>query len=150
MILHVDSDTAYLVAPEAQSQAGGYQYLSSHDGSLFNGPVLILAKVIKNVMELATEAKLAALFVNVQEPKAIRNCLRAMGFTQPATPFKIDNNTVNGIINNTMKQKQSKAIDTRFYWLLDQAEQGQFHIYWDTGKNNLADYFTKHHPSHAP
>ena len=146
MILHVDSDAAYLVAPEAQSRAGGYQYLRSHDGSLFNGPMLILAKVIKNVMASATEAELAALFMNAQEAVAIRNCLRAMGFTQPATPLKTDNNTANGIINNTMKQKRSKTIDVRFYWLRDRAEQGQFCIYWDAGKNNLADYFTKHHP----
>merc|ERR1711903_104982 len=97
-------------------------------------------------MASATEAELAALFMNAQEAVAIRNCLRAMGFTQPATPLKTDNNTANGIINNTMKQKRSKAIDVRFYWLRDRAEQGQFRIYWDAGKNNLADYFTKHHP----
>jgi len=63
------------------------------------------------MIALATEAELAALFMNAQEAVAIRNCLRAMGFTQPATPLKTDNNTDNGIINNTMKQKQSKAID---------------------------------------
>lgn len=46
-----------------------------------------------------------------------------------------------------MKQKRSKAIDVQFYWLLrDRARQGQFQIYWDAGKDNLADYFTKHHP----
>ena len=44
MILHVDSDMAYLVAPEAQQRrAGGYQYLSSKDRTLFKGPVLALA-----------------------------------------------------------------------------------------------------------
>ena len=46
-----------------------------------------------------------------------------------------------------MKQKRSKAIDVRFYWLKDRAQQqGQFYIYWDSGKNNFADYHTKHHP----
>ncbi len=33
----------------------------------------------------------------------------------------------------------------RFYWLKDQQQQKQFSIYWDNGKNNFADYFTKHH-----
>ena len=149
MILHVDSDAAYLVAPEARSRAGGYQYLGNTDGTLFNGPVLVLAKVIKNVMASATEAELGALYMNAQEAVALRNCLEAMGFPQPATPLKTDNNTANGIINNTMKQKRSKAIDVRFYWLRDRAKQGQFYIYWDSGKHNLADYFTKHHsPAH--
>ena len=37
----------------------------------------------------------------------------------------------------------------RFYWLKDRQQQKQFSIYWDNGKNNFADYFTKHHsPSH--
>ena len=41
---------------------------------------------------------------------------------------------------------RSKAIDMRFYWLKDRAEQGQFDIKWVPGRYNLADYFTKHHP----
>ena len=41
-----------------------------------------------------------------------------------------DNSTANGILNGTMKQQRSKAIDMRFYWLKDIAEQGQFKIYW--------------------
>ena len=146
MILRVDSDAAYLVAPEARSRAGGYQYLSNEGGTIFNGPVLILAKVIKNVMASATKAKLAALFMNAQEAVALRNCLEAMGFPQPATLLKTDNSTANGILNNTMKQKRSKAIDVRLYWLRDRAQQGQFYIFWDSGKNNLADFYTKHHP----
>jgi hypothetical protein len=129
MVLHVDSDAAYLVAPEARSRAGGYQYLSNKDGTLFNGPVLILAKVIKNVMASATEAELGALFMNAQEAVGLRNCLTAMGYPQPATPLKTDNSTANGIINNTMKQKRSKAIDVRFYWLRDRVKQGQFFVF---------------------
>ena len=146
MILRVDSDAAYLVAPQARSRAGGYHYLSDETGAVFNGPVLTVAKVIKNVMASATEAELGALFMNGQEAVMIRNTLGAMGFPQPPTPMKTDNNTANGIINNTMKQKRSKTIDVRFYWLRDRVQQGQFYIYWDAGCNNLADFYTKHHP----
>ena len=60
--------------------------------------------------------------------------------------MKTDNNTANGIISGTMKQKHSKAIGMRFYWLKDRSAQGQFNIYWDSGKRNLGDYQTKHHP----
>ena len=146
MILHVDSDAAYLVAPEARSRAGGYQYLSNHEGTLFNGPVLTIAKVIKNVMASATEAELGALYMNAQEAVGLRNCLEAMGYAQPATPLRTDNNTANGIINNTMKQKRSKAIDVRFYWIRDRVNQGQFRVYWGAGKHSLGDFYTKHHP----
>ena len=35
----------------------------------------------------------------------------------------------------------------RFHWLRDRVNQLQFRIYWEKGEDNLADYFTKHHPS---
>ena len=121
--------------------------MSDKGGTLFNGPVLILAKVLKNVMASATEAEIGALFLNGQEAAGLRTCLEAMGYPQPATPMKTDNSTTDGIINNTMKQRRSKAIDMRFHWLRDRTRQGQFYIFWDSGKNNLADYYTKHHPA---
>jgi hypothetical protein len=32
-----------------------------------------------------------------------------------------------------------------FYWIKDRVKQGKFNVYWGTGYQNLADYFTKHH-----
>ena len=45
-----------------------------------------------------------------------------------------------GIMNKTVEQKQTKAMDMRSYWLhiQDQVEQGQFRVYWAPGKYNLA------------
>ena len=111
MILHVDSDAAYLVCPEARSRAGGYHYMGNADGKLINAPVFVLAKVIKNVMASAAEAEVGALFMNGQEAIATRNCLLEMGHPQPATPMKTDNSTAKGIITGTIKQKRSKSID---------------------------------------
>ena len=68
-----------------------------------------------------------------------------MGHPQPATKVKTDNMTARSILTGTIKQKRSKAIDMRFYWLKDQQEQGQLDIIWEPGKQNLADYSTKHH-----
>ena len=130
MTLRVDSDAACLVAPEARSRAGGCHHLTTKDGQLFNGPALILAKAIKNVMASEAEAKIGALFMNAQEAAGICTCLKAMGFPQPATVMKTDDITANGIINNTMKQKRSKAIDMQSCWLRDRANQGQFHVCW--------------------
>ena len=45
--------------------------------------------------------------------------LEELGHPQPPTPIKTDNTTANGIINGTVKQQRSKAIDMRFYWLKD-------------------------------
>ena len=145
MVLQIDSDAAYLVRPEARSPAGGYHYLGNNERTQFNGPILVLAKTIKNVMASAAEAEVGALYMNAQEAVSIRQCLIEMGHPQPPTPMKTDNSTARGILTGTIKQKRSKAIDMRFYWLKDRTEQKQFDIYWEPGKHNLADYPTKHH-----
>ena len=136
---------AYLVQPEARSRAGGYHYLGNKTRTQFNGPILILAKTIKNVMASSAEAEVGALYMNAQEAVSIRQCLIEMGHPQPPTLMKTDNSTAQGILTGTIKQKRLKAIDMQFYLLKDRAEQGQFDIYWEPGKHNLADYPTKHH-----
>ena len=48
-----------------------------------------------------------------------------------------------------MKQKRSKAIDMRFYWVRYRVNQNQLLIYWRPGANNVWDYVSKHHsPAH--
>ena len=46
-------------------------------------------------------------------------------------------------MNNTVKQKMSKTMDMRFYWLQDRVDQGMFRVYWGPRKENLGDYYTK-------
>lgn len=50
-------------------------------------------------------------------------------------------------MNSTVKQKRSKAIDVRYYWVQDRVEQKQFDVHWQPGIDNQANYFTKHHPT---
>jgi hypothetical protein len=72
-----------------------------------------------------------------------------MGHPQPKTPIQTDNLMAEGVINNKIQPKRTKAMDMHFHWLQDCEAQGQFRIYWWPGKNNLADYFTKHlSPAH--
>ena len=66
MRLAGDSDAAYLAAPEARSRAGGYHYCTENAGEQFNGPIHVMAKVIKNVMASAMEAEIAAMFMNAR------------------------------------------------------------------------------------
>jgi len=156
MILHVTSDASYLSVSEARSRAGGYFYLSSNIGPTapkpddppppFNGAIHVHSSIIKAVMSSATEAETGALFFNAKEACMLRNTLTDMGHPQPATAIQTDNACAVGIVNSTMKQKRSKAMDMRFYWLRDRVNEGQFIIYWRKGIDNDADYFTKHHP----
>jgi hypothetical protein len=69
-----------------------------------------------------------------------------MGHPQPRTPIQTDNTTVEGVINNKIQPRCTKAMDMRFHWLRDRKAQGQFKIYSRPGNTNLADYFMKHHP----
>ena len=97
-------------------------------------------------MGSAAEAEIGAGYMTAQDSIPIRTTLEEMGHPQPPTPIQVDNTTAVGFANKTIKQKRSKAIDMRFYWLQDRCNQGQFIIYWAPGSNNLADYHTKHHP----
>ena len=49
------------------------------------------------------------------------------------------------IINGKIQPKHTKAMDMRFHWLRDCECQQQFRMYWQPGKSNYADYWTKHH-----
>ena len=68
MILHNHSDAAYLVATGARSRAAGYKYLGNDmkNKQIINGPISIIAKIIKGVMASAAEAEIGALYMNAR------------------------------------------------------------------------------------
>ena len=74
-------------------------------------------------MSSAAEAEVGALFMNAHEATPFRQSLNNLGHPQGATPINTDNATAQGIVDNTMKQKRSKAMDIRFYWVRDRVEQ---------------------------
>ena len=147
MILAVHSDAGYCNEKNARSRAGGHFFLSSNvDNPPNNGAVLTIATIIKAVMSSAAEAELGALFLNAREAVYLRQILTEMGHLQPRTPIQTDNSTAEGVINNKIQPKRTKAMDMRFHWLRCREAQEQIRVYWRPGKTNLADYFTKHHP----
>jgi hypothetical protein len=161
MVLHVHSDASYLSESQARSRSGGFFYLSSGDPKFTttidpnsppppeNGNILVPCVILKVVVSSAAEAELGALFHNGKEAAAIRTTLHDLGHPQPPTPIQTDNSCAAGIANGTVKQRRSKAIDMRFYWVRDRVAQRQFVVHWRQGADNLADYFTKHHsPAH--
>ena len=154
MVLHIHSDGSYLSEAKARSRAGGHFFLSDLSAlpnkqptktPTPNGPIYSLSRIIRNVMASAAETEIASSYINGTEAVPIRTTLEEMGHLQPPTPVQVDNSTAEGFANETIKQKRSKAIDMRFYWIQDRTRQGQFLIYWRPGVDNLADYLTKHH-----
>jgi len=157
MVLWIDSDSSYLSVPKARSRAAGYHFLSSRPSDPAtapkssdpppppNGAIDVLCQIMREILSSAAEAELGGLFLNAKHACPIRVMLEELGHPQPPTPLKTDNSTAAGIANDSVKQRRSKAIDMRFYWVRDRVRQGQFHVYWEAGRHNKADYFTKHH-----
>jgi hypothetical protein len=152
MILHIHSDASYLSENEAKSRAGGVFYMGSStntDKKLTNGALLIISKVLKQVMSSAAEEEIGSVFINAKEGAVLRKTLEEVGHPQPPTPMETYNTTATGYSNGKIKQKRTKAMDMHFYWIKYRVKQGQCNVYWGTGYQNLADYFTKHHsPAH--
>ena len=153
MCLHAHSDASYLSVPRARSRAGGHFFFGdkptqgiSPSATIINGAIHVVCQIIKSVMGSAAEAEIGAGYINARELLPIRVAAIEMGHPQPPTPIQVDNSTAVGFANKTIKQKISKAIDMRFYWIQDRTNQGQFTIYWSPGVTNLADYHSKHHP----
>ena len=96
-------------------------------------------------MSSATEAELGALYIMAREAVYMRIILEEMGHKQPPTPIQTDNTMAEAVVNAKIQPKQTKAMDLRFHWLQDRECQKQFKFYKRPGKQNYADYWTKHH-----
>ena len=79
----------------------------------------MVVAILKNLMAYAAEAELGDLFINAKEGEVLRTSLEEMVHPQGPNPMQTDNSTASGIMNKTVKQRRSKAIDMRFYWIRD-------------------------------
>ena len=149
MILNVHSDASYLTASKARSRIGGHFFLGKNpidkQPIFLNGPILSLCTVLRRVASSAAEAELGALFHNAKEAKVIRLILQELGHPQPPTPIHVDNTTVTGIVNNTIKRQKSRSMQMNYFWLLDQENQKNFNFRYHPGYENLGDLYTKAH-----
>jgi len=103
MVLTIDSDAAYLVAPKARSRIAGYFQLNSakHSNNYVIGTMLIECKTLRHVVASLAEAESAGIFHNAQVALPIRYMLTQLGHLQPPTPLKTDNLMSNNFIHNS-------------------------------------------------
>jgi hypothetical protein len=100
----------------AAEQVATSSYQATHNFRQIMVP-LNIAHIIKDIMSLATEAELAALYIMAQEAVYIRIILEKMGLKQLPTLMQTDNAMADGIINGKVQPKRTKAMDMRFHWL---------------------------------
>ena len=61
--------------------------------------------------------------------------------------MQTDNSTAAGLANDTLQQRKSKAMEMRYFWIKDKCDNDIFDVYWNHGKTNRADYYSKQHPT---
>jgi hypothetical protein len=129
MVLHIESDASYLSESKGRSRFVGYHYLSDtptdpikapHPDDpppMHNGAIDIPCQIMDHVMASAADAEFGTLFHNGKAACPHNTCLHELGHPQPPTPIVTDNLTAAGMANNMVKQKRSKAMEMRFYWI---------------------------------
>jgi hypothetical protein len=119
----------------------------TEDIPINNGAALNISQIIRAVMSLATEVELGALFINAKTALSMQRTLKEMGHLQTYIPIQTINSTAQALLTNKITPKAIKAMDMQFHWLHCHKAQGQYQFYWRPGTQNLADYWTKHHPA---
>ena len=118
MILHVDSDAAYLVLPNAKSRYAGYFYLSDmppahgDPNPKLNAPIHINCRIFRNTLSSSSECETGGVFFNCQEAIPIRISLEALNHPQPATPVKTDNSVAFSFSHANIRQRKSNHSPT--------------------------------------
>ena len=133
--------------------AGVYVFLSKHSSSLsspttpINGDVHVYSTNINDVLVSSTEAEIGALFLNTKQTIAIHTNLDDLSHPHYPTPIQTYNKCTVGIVNDTVKQKRSKAVYMRLYWIIYCVRQVHILVHWRPGSANIGEYFTKHFKS---
>ena len=111
MVLHVESDVAYLVAPKARSRIAGFYYCSNnyapnHASNVpLNGPIHVECKTLRRVVTYPAEVETTGDFLNAQLCVPIRHMLTILGHKQPPTAIKTNNSTASSFVHDTIKKK---------------------------------------------
>jgi hypothetical protein len=125
MILYIHSNASYLSVSNVRNRLVGLFFCGDkppHKDNLI-GWILNVASVIKHMVASADESEVGASFQNSQSGAPLRVTLAELGHIHPPTPLHTDNSTAYGILNESIKQKRSKAMDMRYHWLTDRVHK---------------------------
>ena len=69
-----------------------------------------------------------------------------MGHPRPPTPIQEDNTTARDIAAKRIKSRNSKIYGHTLLLATRQKSVRKHHFYWSSGRTDLGNYYTKHHP----
>jgi hypothetical protein len=145
MVLKAFTDASFDSELIHKSRSGAYYYLGNEeDDGFVNGPIQVFSRKQKSIVVSATEAEYVALFDTALNMVHLRNLLKILGHDQPASTISCDNSVAVGLANGKVSDGRTKHVDRKFHWVREQVAQGMFVVVWEAGKDNLADFFTKH------
>ena len=69
MIIQGNTNAAYLVASKARSRNAAYIFMGNKDrnNQIINGPIMVIARILKMVVASAAEAEVASVYYAAQE-----------------------------------------------------------------------------------
>jgi hypothetical protein len=144
MVLLSESDASLNSRSRGRSVGGGVHKCGNlNDPNFKNGPILCVSSILPTVIPVISEAEYASAYERGRETVHLRNCLEALGHSQPPTLLTCDNEVAVGVALETVKLHRSKYIDTRYHWLRDQVRLGHILVRWQKGATNIADFLTK-------
>jgi hypothetical protein len=144
MILHIHSYASYLSISHAPSRVGGLCYCGYKTPNADRIKWFHPQCSRRHQKWSAAESEVGAYLQNAQSGAPLRFNLVELSHQQHAKPLRTDNSTAFGIVNETIKQKRSKAMDMRYHWLTHRVRKKQFDVYCLPGKDNIGYYHTKH------
>ena len=110
MILNIDSDATYLVAPKARSRVAGYYHLTSNPKTTtnprLNGAIHVECKTLRHVVSSVVKEEVRGWGHNSQIAIPIRTLLHALNHPQTPPPVKTDNSKPIGFIYDNIYQKR--------------------------------------------
>ncbi len=147
MIYSIHGDAGYLNEANARSHEGRHHYLS--DNQPFppnNGAILTVSEISQQSYHLPPKQNLEhSMSMHAKEWKyatyyrnwVIINLLHLSKLTTALLKT-----------SSTVVSNPTKAMDMQFHWLCDcSINHNQFRFFCQLGNTNLADYWTKHHPT---
>ena len=111
--LAIRSDASYISVYQARIWASGVHFLRKVPPNpnnpeafvpTFNGILLVVCKIMRNIVASAAEAKYGTIFINAQTAVLIRPTLTEMGWKQGPTAIQVDNSTAVGIATGRFRR----------------------------------------------